>query len=60
MIDGKLSPSGKFERTPRYSGVFQQQQEGEERTQTALAGLSSGQREQLVRETETLSQEHSR
>jgi catenin alpha len=54
-----VSPgSGKFERTPTYSGVFQE--DGEGCSQVALAGLSSGQREQLARETETLSQEHSR
>ena len=53
-----MSPENdKFERTPTYSSIFQEEGEG---GQTALAGLSSGQREQLARETETLSQEHSR
>jgi catenin alpha len=58
---GKMSPGGdKFERTPTYSGVFQEEVEEGGTSQTVLEALSPGQREQLARETETLSQEHSR
>ena len=58
-VGGSMSPGGdKFERTPTYSGVFQEEEGGA--SQTVLETLSPGQREQLARETETLSQEHSR
>ena len=56
-----MSPGGdKFERTPTYSGVFQEEVEEGGASQTVLEALSPGQREQLARETDTLSQEHSR
>lgn len=60
FLGGSISPGGdKFERTPTFSGVFQE--EGDiKASQTSLTGLSSQQRAQLARESETLSQEHSR
>ena len=59
MTGGSVSPGGdRFERTPTYSGVFQEEEDGELATQTTLESLSQDQREQLARETETLSQEH--
>ncbi|CAI8041298.1 Catenin alpha [Geodia barretti] len=60
-LGGNMSPGGdKFERTPTYSGVFQEEVEEGGASQTVLEALSPGQREQLARETDTLSQEHSR